>query len=301
MTGPFWDCAIIGAGAAGATAATYLGRFLRRTIVIDDGASRMRRIPTTRNVPGFPDGIAGEALYIRLRAQAERYGAILTTGAVEHIQSIDGGFQLTTTDAAFSARSVLLATGSQLSEPDIEGLDEGVARGLIRFCPICDGYEARGRRIAVLAGRPGAISEAVFLRRYSDSVDFLWTEDGRPTELDRQTARRHGIQVGDEAVEGFQFDERGGIRVGKQPRFDVLYICFGCAPRSALAAALGARLSVEGGVVVDPHQRTSAPGLYAAGDVLQGLDQIASACGQAAIAATAMHNDLLASEGTQRW
>jgi thioredoxin reductase (NADPH) len=297
MTDSFWDCAIIGAGPAGMTAATYLGRFLRRTLLIDDGESRMRRIPTTHNVPGFPDGIAGEALYLRLRAQAERYGALLRKDRVERILSIDGGFQLSTREESYAARTILLATGSQMSEPDVDGLDEGVARGVIRYCPICDGYEARGRRIAVLAGRPGAISEAVFLRRYSDSIALFWTMDGRPTPQDRRTAEQHGIEIGEQAIHGFQFDQRGSISLGDGRGFDVVYVCLGCAPRSALAASMGARLSGEGGVIVDPHQRTSAPGLYAAGDVLQGLDQIASACGQAAIAATAMHNDLRAWEG----
>ena len=297
MTSSFWDCAIIGAGPAGMTAATYLGRFLRRTLVIDDGESRMRRIPTTRNVPGFPDGIAGEALYMRLHAQAERYGAMLSTGRIERILFVDGGFQLATAEQTYAAHTVLLATGAQLSEPDIDCLDEGVARGVIRYCPICDAYEARGRRIAVLAGRPGAISEAVFLRRYSESIALLWTMDGRPTQQDLQTAEQHGIDVAEQAVQGLQFDQRGSTSLGDGRSFDVVYVCFGCAPRSALAASLGARLSGEGGVVVDRHQRTSVPGLYAAGDVLQGLDQIASACGQAAIAATAMHNDLRAWEG----
>jgi thioredoxin reductase (NADPH) len=100
------------------------------------------------------------------------------------------------------------------------------------------------------------------------------------------------------AVEAFEIDQAPAVRFvnGEAARFDVVYPCFGCDPVTDLVKALDVKIAPEGGVVADPHQRSSVAGIYAAGDVVQGLDQIATACGQGAIAATAIHNDLRAAE-----
>jgi thioredoxin reductase (NADPH) len=92
------DCLVIGAGPAGLTAATYLARFKRRIAVVDSGHSRASYIPRSHNYPGFPDGINGEELLARLRQQAGRYGARVTTGLVEKLAIEDGSFVASGTD-----------------------------------------------------------------------------------------------------------------------------------------------------------------------------------------------------------
>lgn len=87
-----WDCIIVGGGAAGLTAATYLGRFQRDVLLVDAGGSRLKRVPLTLNTPGFPDGIAGEELLARLQDQASRYGALFRAGAIEQIERASRGF-----------------------------------------------------------------------------------------------------------------------------------------------------------------------------------------------------------------
>jgi thioredoxin reductase (NADPH) len=293
-----WDCAIIGGGPAGLTAATYLGRFKRSVVLIDAGQSRLKRIPLTRNAPGFPDGIAGQELYARLRQQACRYGGVFRSGMIETVAPSPNGFALTLGAETISAKTVLLATGAHLFEPDLPNHDEALSRGLIRYCPICDGYEAQNKRIAVLGGRAGGAAEAHFLRTYSERVTYLWQDEGEPTAAERRAAEACGIRVAQAPLKtlrvGGQVEAACGD--GAPEAFDVLYPCLGCDPQSALAGAAGAQLSPQGGVTVDMHQQTSIKGFFAAGDVLQGLDQIASACGQAAIAATAIHNALSESE-----
>jgi thioredoxin reductase (NADPH) len=289
------DCVIIGGGPAGLTAATYLGRFRRHVTVIDAGESRLHRIPRTRNVPGFPDGIEGSVLHARMRRQAERYGAGFIADRTTQISLVGGGF-IVVGAKELRCRTVLLATGVAMVEPAIDGLEEAVKRGVVRYCPVCDGFEALDRKIAVLGGRPKSIHEAFFLRTYSGDVTYLpaHAEFGLSID-DANLAASKGIQVERRLAEEIVTTE-DGVRIsyasGDTATFDVLYPCLGVTPRAELCSPLGVVLSEGGGILTDRHQETAVRGVFAAGDVVEGLDQIASACGQAAVAATAIHNRL---------
>src|SRR5215210_2199336 len=107
------DCLVVGGGPSGLIAAIYLGRFRRDVRVIDAGGSRASLIPTSHNYPGFPDGISGRELLVRLREQARRYGAQLTAGNVEHLeQGADCAFRARAGTEVVEARTVILATGA---------------------------------------------------------------------------------------------------------------------------------------------------------------------------------------------
>src|SRR4051794_2090690 len=105
-----WDCIVVGAGPAGLTAAIYLARFHLSVLVIDAGGGRARSIPCTRNMPGFPDGIAGSDLVDRMRAQAVKYGVTIEDGRVDRLDRALDGFVLVCSPRLLSARTVLLAT-----------------------------------------------------------------------------------------------------------------------------------------------------------------------------------------------
>jgi thioredoxin reductase (NADPH) len=290
------DCAIIGGGPAGLTAAIYLGRFRRNPVVFDDGRSRILQIPCSRNVPGFPDGVSGPDLHWRMSRQAEAYGRQLVPERVESLTPVEGGFVVRSQSRTVHARAVILATGVAVTEPQMDALPEAVAGGVIRYCPICDGLETKGKRVAVLASKGASVEEAIFLRTYADDITLLRATQACVLSADqRSAAQRCGIRLEDRlpltialAVGQLQVDFAGG----GVDRFDVVYPCLGAAPRSGLAVAVGAEVTPTGGLLVDSRQQTNIPMLYGAGDVLEGLDQIASACGQAAIAATAIHNHL---------
>ena len=160
------DCLVIGGGPAGLTAAIYLGRFQRRVLVVDKGWSRAEWITKSHNLPGFPDGVAGPILLGNLRAQARLYGATLETGAVDSLQrdNDDAPFTAKAGASTLTARTVLLATGVIENKPPVPHLADAVKGGLIRTCPICDGYESRGKRIAVLGNGEHAAAEALYLR-----------------------------------------------------------------------------------------------------------------------------------------
>jgi thioredoxin reductase (NADPH) len=290
------DCLIIGGGPAGLTAAIYLARFRLRTLVIDAGKSRAALIPCTNNHAGFPHGISGKNLLARMRQQAHRFGVEFQEGYVETLTKVGHGFVASSGSNWMGARSVLLATGVTNIAPrmpaDIH--DEALSRGRLRYCPVCDGYEASGQRIAVLGTGARGIKEAEFLRSYSEDVSLVAPH--APHELgtdDRGRLSSVGVSIIDGPARDFELtaDKFGLVCAAGKCWFDTMYPALGSEIHSDLAIALGADCSHEGCIRVDSHQSTSVPGLFAAGDVVLGLDQISHAMGEAGVAATAMRNE----------
>jgi thioredoxin reductase (NADPH) len=190
------------------------------------------------------------------------------------------------------ARFVLLATGIVDESPDVPGLDEAVAKGSIRYCPVCDCYEATDQRIGVLGHGEDAPSKARFLRTYSNDVTLLSLDErGSGNTEKARSLREAGIKVAGpvRAIEYSADGMRAVLRGGKAMLFDVIYPALGCGVRSELASALGAKTNDVGCLEVDSHQRTTVAGIYAAGDVVSDLHQIAVATGHAAIAANHIH------------
>jgi thioredoxin reductase (NADPH) len=293
------DCLVIGGGPAGLTASTYLGRFRRRVTVIDKGWSRAEWITLSHNLPGFAGGIAGPALLEDMRLQARRYGASLQTGFVEALrQSDEGRFIATVGGLDMTANTVLLATGVIENRPPLPHLADAVKHGLIRTCPICDGYEAIGKRVAVLGAGEHAAAEALFLRTFCEQVTLLLPLDaaGAVSADTRRSLELAAVVIKHVALGAVSLDDDGVVALevedGKIHRFDLVYSAFGTTSQSQLASALQARADPSGRLFVDEHQQTSVEGLYAAGDVVRGLNQIAVADGEAAIGATAIHNHL---------
>lgn len=292
------DAVVIGGGPAGLTAATYLARFRRRFIVFDSGASRASRIPVSHNLPGFPDGIPGKELLSRMREQAERYGARIVQGTVERLRrDEDGYFVAETATGIVRSRTALLAAGCVDREPELPDIPEATRNGFMRYCPICDAYEVSGQKVAIIGYGACSLREALLLRGYTEDLTLLTL--GRPfqfSEEDRQGLCEAGVQIVDEPVRRFQLAddalEAWHMEGGETHRFDAVYSALGRDVRSDLARALGAKADPEGALIVDEHQRTNVPGLYAAGDAVQGLAQVAVATGQAAIAATDINNYL---------
>ncbi len=292
------DCLVIGGGPAGLMAAVYLARFRRRVLVIDDGGSRLGMIPKTRNVMGFPDGIAGAELLERMRAHAIRFGVPLQQGRAHGLERrADGSFEVTAGTRRLRAGFVLLATGARDVAPEIAGLEASLQAGQVRYCPVCDGFETQGQRVAVLGREIHGVRESAFLAHFGNQVTWLTmgSQHAVPAgELAR--LQRLGVQVADREAHHIRCAPGHGVTVEMHDshalRFDTLYPALGLTHASQLATALGARAEDDGQLEVDGHFQTSIDGLYAAGDVAVGLNQINVAAGQAAIAATAIHNRL---------
>jgi thioredoxin reductase (NADPH) len=290
------DCVVVGAGPAGLTAAIYLARFRRSLEVLHDGSARAAWIPTSHNYPGFPDGINGKDLLARLTEQAQRYGASVRPGRVERLSRDEDCFTVETADERLRARTVLLATGVIDNEPKLPDVYNAVQRGLIRICPICDAYEATDACIGIIGNGEKGVREAAFLRHYSERVWLIHV--GEPANLDeaaRSELTERGIGLIETPIDAVQVEDgrivtfTGG---GASHRFDTLYSALGTTPRSQLAIDAGAKLAEDGRLLIDDHAQTSIPGLYAAGDLVLGLNQITIATAEAAQAATHIHNAL---------
>ena len=293
------DCLVIGGGAAGCMAAVYLGRYKRRALVLDADESRLHRIPRTRNVPGFPDGIEGPELLARMREHAQRYGVPTERVRVERLdKAADGSFVATAGDRSWRARFVILATGARDVEPEIEGIHDAIKAGQVRYCPICDGYETQGKRVAVLGRAGHGLREALFISGFGNEVTWLamaTQEEVDPAALAQ--LREAGVRIAESPPQCIECGVDGvGVRVhlqnGQVLEFDTMYPALGLKHACELATALGARARDNGQLEVDAHQQTSVDGLYVAGDVAVDLNQIAVAAGHAAIASTAIHNRL---------
>lgn len=291
------DCLIIGAGPAGLTAAIYLARFHLDIRIVDAGKSRAALIPRTRNHAGYPGGISGAELLARMREQAAEFGAQVIPGLVGTLARDREAFVARIGEGELRVRSVLLATGVVNNAPSMapEIHDAALERGLLRYCPICDGYEVTGKRIAVLGTRTHGHNEAIFLRMYSPDITLIAPDGGHALSDDeRQGLGAAGVVLRDGPCGPLRIEgDRIVVPVPDDSlAFDTVYPALGSVIRSELAVMLGAEATEEGCLVVDSHQRTSVPGLYAAGDVAKGLDQISHAMGEAGVAATTIRNDL---------
>jgi thioredoxin reductase (NADPH) len=297
MSDEILDTVVIGAGPAGLTAAVYLGRFRRRFVVIDGGDPRAGWIPISHNHPGFPDGIPGVELLALLREQAQRYGAEIISDRAERLERTADGFVVHLQDGQLRARTILLATGVKDNEPKLGDVFDAVQRRLIRICPICDGYETIGQSVGVVGSSAKGAREAVFMRTYSDRVTLIHV--GEPETLPDEERRRlaeagvdvvetniNAVRLEDDRIAAFDFED------GEMRRFDVIYSALGTTPQGLLAEELGAETDETGALFVNIHQMTTVEGLYAAGDLVRGLNQMTVAEAEAAVAATGIHNRL---------
>jgi thioredoxin reductase (NADPH) len=299
MDEPILDCLIVGGGPAGLTAAIYLARFHLDILVVDGGKSRAAWIPCTRNHAGYPDGIAGGELLQRMRDQACKYGAKIETEFVTKLERDEesGLFTATWGSGSATARTVLLATGVSNRRPpmDEELHDVALARGLVRYCPICDGYEVTDKRIGVIGSDSHGVAEALFIRSYTADVTLIAPDKAlRLKSEDHKKLKEATIECVDGPAQAVAIADQCIVVDTAEGHyaFDSVYAALGSDNHTQLGEMIGAKLASDGCFLCDAHQRTSVPSLYAAGDVVHGLDQISHAMGEGGVAATTIRNDL---------
>jgi len=306
MAEPILDCLIVGGGPAGLTAAIYLARFHLDILVVDGGKSRAAWIPCTRNHAGYPDGIAGTELLQRMRDQACKYGAKIQTEYVTKLERDEetGLFTATWGSGQRIARTVLVATGVTNRRPpmDEELHDDALSRGLVRYCPICDGYEVTDKKVGVIGSDSHGVAEALFIRSYTADVTLIAPDESLNLKPeDSRKLKDAGIACVDGPAQAVAI-AKNCITVDTAEghhTFDSIYPALGSDTHTQLAEMLNAKLAPDGCILCDDHQRASVKGLYAAGDVVHGLDQISHAMGEGGVAATTIRNDLSAEK--PRW
>jgi thioredoxin reductase (NADPH) len=234
-----------------------------------------------------------------MREHAGKYGIATQSTTVARLQRLaDGTFVASSQDGQWRARFVIVATGARDVEPEIDGIESAMKAGQVRYCPVCDGFETQGQRVAVLGRAGHGLRESLFISGFGNQVTWLamaTQEEVEPPDL--ASLRATGVRIAESPPRRIECGVDGcGVRVelqnGQVLEFDTLYPALGLHHACELATALGARAQADGQLQVDSHQQTSIDGLYVAGDVAVDLNQISVAVGHAAIAATAIHNRL---------
>ncbi|MEU4034003.1 NAD(P)/FAD-dependent oxidoreductase [Streptomyces collinus] len=267
------DTVVVGGGPAGLSAALYLARYNREVLVFDTGHGRSTHHQTNHNYLGFPDGIPTVDLRKLGREQLARYPrARVLHHLVTHAEGDAGqGFTVRSQGHSWRARSLVLATGVLDHFPHFEGWEPYVGRSMF-WCIACDGYENRGRSILVVGHTDAAAGEAMQLHSLTDRVRLLTNSasDEISPKFRRRLAAAGIPVVHDRIAEAEGADGMLSAvltREGRRLELDALFSIQGATPETALARQLGVRLAPTGYVAVDSEQRTSVPGVYAAGDL----------------------------------
>lgn len=291
------ELVIIGGGAAGLTAGMYAMRYGLDLVLLTVGVpgGQTATATTIENFPGFPDGITGAELIMRLTQQAENFGVVFENAEVETIESTGGRWRLHCGDRDYLTTAVIIAVGAHPRRLKIPGERDLFGRG-VSYCATCDGFFFRGQTVAVIGGGNTAIEEAIYLAGITEKVyvihrrdelraeqllaerafgveniEFIW--DTVPTEILGEDSGVTGLALHNKVTE-----EDSEIEV------DGVFVAIGYEPNTGFLGDL-VELN-EGFIVTDERMRTSQPGIFAAGDVRDTpLRQVATAVGDAAIAA----------------
>ena len=268
------DALVIGGGPAGLSAALNLARYDRTVDLFDAGGGRSSHRQVNRNYLGFPGGVAAGELRRLGRAQLAEYGHVRChEERVVSVERRDGAFfACTERDAReHGGRTVLLCTGVEDRFPTFEGAEAYIGAGMY-WCITCDGYETRGRDVVVVGDSDAAAVEAMQLWRLTPRVTVLTNaRRSRMTAEMRDRLARAAIDVVEDGLAGLVGSPGAvqGVRTssGREIRAEAVFVVQGAAPRTKLARDLGVALADTGWIVVDAEQRTSVPGVFAAGDV----------------------------------
>ena len=287
---------VIGGGLAGLSAAIYLGRALRDVLIIDAGESLAIWEPEVQNYLGFPECIDGRELLRRGREQAQQYGAEMVREEVERIWLEGDTFHLKAKKCHFQSRRLLLATGVYHLPPKIPSVNECVGKSMF-FCKDCDGYRVQGKRVAIVGHNNDAVEYALGITLYTECVTLLTNGDVPSWDQTHERwLREYDVPLHIEKI--MQVEHSGGhlqnitLATGRKFAADCLFTTRGDVFHNHLARQLGAELDPSGQVKVDKEQRTSVPGLYAAGCVTPSNCQMIISAGDGAAAAQAINRDL---------
>ncbi len=270
---------IIGSGPAGLTAATYAGRALLEPLVIEGVAAGGQLMLTTdvENYPGFPEGIMGPDLMIRMREQAVRFGAEFITSDVDKVDLSTSPFTVEVGGTKYSAASIIISTGATARLLGLDSETRLIGHG-VSTCATCDGFFFRDKALAVVGGGDSALEEAIFLTKFASSVTVIHRRDrlrGSKIMQDRAFANAkidfHWNAkpidiIGESHVEGIELRD---TVTGETSRLTVdgIFVAIGHNPNTELFKGQLDR-DDNGYLVTAPNSTlTSVPGVFAGGDV----------------------------------
>jgi len=293
-----YELAIIGAGAAGYSAAIYAGRSGIKTIVFDKAIGGGLGIvsPKIENYPGF-ESISGIDLMEKMKKHASKYGDIHLNEEVKKIEKDKEGFNIQTDKRIYDVKAIILCVGTAYRKLNAPGEKELTGKG-VSYCATCDGFFFKDKKVAVIGGGNSALIEAIFLKQIGcKEVYVIHRRDQLRAEKSYQDeALKKAVKIifntHVESINGQQkaeYLELHDVRSDKKSKFPVdgVFISIGEEPQNELAKKLGVKLDERGFIITDDQQRTNVKGVYAAGDITGGLRQVVTACAEGAVAALA--------------
>ena len=293
-----YDLIIIGGGPAGLTAGIYAARAQLKTLLLEKAAPGGQILVSDwiENYPGFPEGISGADLIMKMTEQVKRFGVVIESGEVKSMDVSGSENKIILTDRTLTTHAVIIATGASPRKLNVPGEDEFYGKG-VSTCATCDAPFFRDSVVAAVGGGDSAIQETIFLTRFAKKVYVIHRRDQlRATRIlqDRAFANDKIEFVWDSVVTAIHGSAAGvdgisvkNVKTGKTWTLSVdgCFVWVGITPNTAFLKDV-VQLDAGGFVVVNAKMETSVPGLYAAGDVRNTpLRQVATAVGDAAIAA----------------
>jgi thioredoxin reductase (NADPH) len=294
------DVIIVGAGAAGLTAAQYAARANLSTLLLEELApgGQCLIIDNLENYPGFPDPLPGIELSQKFEEQARNFGAEIQTSSVQSVSKRGKLFTVDTDNGPLTTPTVIVATGAKHKKLGIPGEEEFSGRG-VSYCATCDGPFFKGKRMLVTGGGDAACDEAMFLAKLSDQVIMVHRRDRFRAQrsLAERTLNNPNIEVrwnteakvirGDGKV-GEVVLWRNDKEEDYTEKVEAVFVFIGSIPQTQIVKGLDVRMDDAGYIVTNQRMETSVPGLYAVGDVRSTpFRQLVVAAGEGAIAAHA--------------
>lgn len=298
-----YEVVIIGGGPAGLTAGLYTSRAGLRSLLLERGAfgGQIVNAPLVENYPGFPEGVSGADLGSLMHQQATKYGLETVTAEVTGVK-LGKPYRVVAGKRSFEAGAIIIAAGSEYRKLGVPGEEKLVGHG-VSYCATCDGFFFRQREVAVVGGGDAAITDALELVQHATKVYVIHRRDqlraGQVLQQ-RALAEKKIEFIWDTVVEEIVGEplvkalKLRNVKTNKLSTLEVagVFVAVGLKPNSQPFADI-LKLSKTGHIVTDELMATSAPGLFAAGDIRkQSARQIASAVGDGATAALSAFNYL---------
>lgn len=268
---------IIGQGPAGISAALYAVRGGADVTVIAKDGGALMKADKIENYYGFAGGVSAKKLVEDGVSQAKELGVKFINDEVCGIEFAADGFEVKTTSASLPAGAIVIACGTSRNVPPIEGIEKFEGRG-VSYCAICDGFFFRGKKIAVVGSAAYAKSEYEVLKNIVEDVTIL--TNGEKPQFDLPCDTRKILRFeGESAIDLVVFED------GAKEHYDGVFIACGSAGAFELSKKLGLETK-NNKIVTDETRATNVPGIFAAGDCIAGLQQVAKAVCDGMIAGT---------------
>lgn len=273
-----YDVVIIGSGPAGYTAGVYTSRAKLSTLIISGTLPGGQLMTTSEveNYPGFPNGIFGPELMMNMRQQSERFGGVIVDDEVIKVDFKKRPLAVTTHSETYTAEAVIVCTGASPRKLGIPAEQQFSGRG-VSYCATCDGPFFKGEDIVVVGGGDTALEEATFLTKFGKSVKIVHRRDSlRASKILQEKAKENPkIEfLWNNVVSDIKGDKKiatvtvKNIASGKETVLQAggLFVAIGHEPNTAIFKGQ-LELDDKGYIVLKEHTKTSAEGVFAAGDV----------------------------------